>query len=103
MYAATWTEYVLPDEAAAAVFETVAAGTAVTSFFAGGAGSAGDPAFTGMVSTALTSLAGLTVVFVGVVFVGVEDAVAVTAGIDTVTSPIGGFAEAIDAAGEGQR
>jgi hypothetical protein len=56
-----------------------------------------------MVSTGLTFLAGLTVVFVGVVFVGVEDAVAVTAGVGRVTSAVGGFAEAIDAAGKGQR
>jgi hypothetical protein len=87
----------LPDEVAAAVFETtVVAGSTVPSVFA--AGDAGDAVFAGTVSTALTSLAALTAVFVGV-----EDAVAVTAAVGAVTSAVGGFAEATDAAGDEQR
>src|ERR1700693_1329887 len=97
LYAATCTEYTLPDEvaaAAAAVFATLRTDASVTSAFA--TGGAGDPAFAGTLSTALTSLAALTPVLVGV-----DGAVAVTAAVGTGTSAVGGFAEATAAAGDG--
>jgi hypothetical protein len=99
LYAATCTEYTLPDKVAAAapaVFATLGADASVTSAFA--TGDAGDTASAGTRSTALTSLAALTPVVVGV-----DDAVAVTAAVGAGTSAVGGFAEAIVAAGDGQR
>jgi hypothetical protein len=108
LYAATWTEYVLPEGVAVAVFETVAAGAGVASVFTtGDAGDTvfaddtvftGDTAFAGTVSTALTSLAALTPVSVEV-----DGAVAGAAGAGGVASAVGGFIEATDTAGGGQR
>jgi hypothetical protein len=72
------------------------AGALVTSTFA--TGGAGDAAFAVTLSIALTSLAALTPVLVGV-----DDAVAVTAAVGAGTSAVGGFAEATVAAGDGQR
>ena len=100
----------LPDEEPVGVFGTtgvfgrIGAGAKGTSVFvarAGDAGSAGDTALAAMVSTGLTSLLDALPLAV----VGVDDAVAVTAGIGrgVVASTAGGFAEATDTAGNGQR
>ena len=97
----------LPGEEALAVLGTtgvfgrIGAGTEGTSVFAAGAGSAGDAALAGTVSIGLTSLLAALPLAVA----GVDDAVAVTVEIGgrVVASTVGGFAEATDAAGDGQR
>jgi len=86
------------------VFGRIGAGAERTSVFAAGAddaGSAGDAALAGMVSTGLTSLLAALPLAVA----GVDDAVAVTAGTGggVIASTVGCFAEATDAAGDGQR
>jgi hypothetical protein len=96
----------LLDEGPGTLLGTVGAGATGTSFFTGisffttgGAGDAGDATFVGTVSAAFTftSLAALASVFVGV-----EDAVA-AGRLGAVASVVGGFTEATDAAGSGQR
>jgi hypothetical protein len=88
-------------------FDTVATGSEATSVFA--TGDAGNADFAGTESAALTSLAALppavAVRAEGAVAVRAEGTVAVTAGAGAgaVVSTAGGFAEATDAAGDGQR
>jgi len=99
LYAATWTEYVAPEEGDLAVLGTVATGAEVTSVFAAAdGGDGGDADFAGIESTILTSLAPLPPAIVGA-----EGAATVTAWVGAVVSMVGGFAEATDAADDGQR
>jgi len=117
LYAATWTEYALPDDFAVTVFAAAVAGGDATSVFVFVTGGGGDGAgtraaaadtigagFDGTVSIALVSLAELALAIVGVEgAVATAGAVAVTAGIEVAVSTTGGFTEATDAAGDGQR
>jgi hypothetical protein len=112
----------LPDEEAVAVLVTTgvfgrigadAEGTSVFAAGVGDMGSTGDAALAGTVSTGLTFLGTLPLASTGLTslatlppeVVGVEDAVATATGIggSVGASTVGGFADATDAAGNGQR
>jgi hypothetical protein len=86
----------LPDDAIVAGFGTAGTGAEITSVFAAGSGC--DAGCGGTESAVFTSLVALPLAVVGA-----EGTLAVTAAAGFVVSIAGGFAEATDAAGGGQR